>query len=46
MDLFIVLLNGILQSLRRVKHFIRRNLSKMLVEYLVGLFLDHRIEFE
>ena len=45
-DMLIVSLNGILQLLRKVKHFIRRDLRKMLVEYLVGLFLDNRIEFE
>ena len=45
-DMLIVSLNGILQLLRKVKHFIRRDLRKMLVEYLVGLFLDNRIEFQ
>ena len=39
-----MLLNGILQLLRKVKHSIRRDLRKMLVEYLIGLFLDNRIE--
>ena len=33
-DMLIVLLNGILQLLRKVKHSIRRDLRKMLVEYL------------
>ena len=45
-DVLIVLLNGILQLLRKVKHFIRRDLRKMLVEYFLGLFLDNRFEFE
>ena len=43
-DMLIVLLIGILQLLRKVKHSIRRDLRKMLVEYLIGLFLDNRIE--
>ena len=37
-DMLIVLLNGILQLLRKVRHFIRRDLRKMPVGYLVGLF--------
>ena len=43
-DMLIVLLNEILQLLRKVKHSIRRDLRKMLVEYLIGLFLDNRFE--
>ena len=41
-----MLLYGLLQLLRRVKHFTHRHLRDMLVEYLAGLCFDNRVRYE
>ena len=43
MDIKVMLLYGLLQLLRKVKHFTHRHLREMFVEYLAGLSFDNRI---